>query len=118
MGGIELKIKIPKLKRKILKLKFIDPTYAVVRASARKGQLLSDQQLIDLTSSRDLKDFLNRVKERYPVLALNVTPPLKEVEDLLLKVFRDEVDEFIKMCPDMSPMLQLIKREIEGGGGG
>ena len=113
MEGIELKIKY-KLKSKILKLKFIDPTYAVVRASARKGQLLSDQQLIDLASSRDLKEFLNRAKERYPALALNVTPSLKEVEDLLLKAFGEEVDEFIKMCPDASPILRLIKREIEG----
>jgi vacuolar-type H+-ATPase subunit C/Vma6 len=87
----------------------------VVRASARKGQLLSDQQLMDLATSRDLKELLNRIKERYPTLALNVTPSLKELEDLLLKDYRDEVDEFIKMCPGASPLLQLMKREIEEG---
>jgi len=90
-----------------------DLTYAVVKASARKGGLLSDQQFVELSSSRDLKDFVNRVKERYPVLVLNVTPTEKEIEDLLLRSFRDEVDEFIKYCAGASLILQLIKREVE-----
>jgi vacuolar-type H+-ATPase subunit C/Vma6 len=91
----------------------VDLSYAVVKASARKGGLLSYQQLVELASSRDLKDFVNRVKERYPALALSATPTERELEDLLLKSFTDEVDEFIEACPDASAFLQLIKREVE-----
>jgi len=119
-GGIELKRKILKLIKPRLKaikprFKLTELSSAVVKASARKGQLLSDQQLSDLAASKDLNDFLNRAKERYPILASSVTPSLREVEDLMLKAFSSEVDEFIKVCPDASQILQLIKREVEEG---
>jgi len=93
----------------------MDLIYAVIKAAARIGGLLSNQQIMELASSRDLKDLLNRAKERYPALALNVTPTLREIEDLLLKAFRDEMDEFINASPGISPILQLIKREVEEG---
>jgi vacuolar-type H+-ATPase subunit C/Vma6 len=89
-----------------------DLTYAVIKASARKGTLLSDQQLTDLASSKDLKDLLNRVKERYPNLSSVAQMP-KAIEEGLLNSYRQEISEFQKAAPDISIILKIVRREVE-----
>lgn len=88
-----------------------DLTYAAVKASIRKGALLTDQQLVELASSRDLKDLLNRIKDRYACLA-NISPSLKPIEDTLTKSYGDEIDEFVRAAPDISPILKMARREV------
>lgn len=92
-----------------------DFIYAGVRASAKKGNLLNHQQLMDLTSAKDLKDLVNRLKDKYPALATKAMPSIEEFEELLLKSFRDEVDEFIGAAPKASHLLRLVKREADEG---
>lgn len=93
-----------------------DFIYAGVRASAKKGDLLTHQQLTELTSSKDIRDLVNRLKDRYPILTSKVTFSVEELEELLLKSFRDEVDEFIGAAPKASHLLRLVKRESDEEG--
>jgi len=90
-----------------------DLVFGAVKASSRKGRLLTNQQLIDLAGSRDLKDLINRLKDKYPALS-TVTPSLKEVEKALLKTYRDEVGDLVKIAPDLAPVLRMPIREVEG----
>jgi vacuolar-type H+-ATPase subunit C/Vma6 len=89
-----------------------DLVFGAVKASSRKGELLTNQQIIDLVGSRDLKDLLNRVKDRYPFLA-TVSPSLSVIEEALLKSYKDEVREFIKIAPELTPVLRMALREVE-----
>jgi vacuolar-type H+-ATPase subunit C/Vma6 len=89
-----------------------DLIYAVIKASARKGTLLSDQQLIDLASSKDLKDLMNRVKDRYPNLSSVALTP-KAIEEGLLHSYSQEISEFQKAAPDISMILKIVRREVE-----
>lgn len=89
-----------------------DLTYAAVKASVRKGGLFTNQQLIDLASSRDLKDLLNRLKEKYPCL-VNVPPSLVALEGALIKSYADEIDEFARAAQDISPILMMARREVQ-----
>ena len=97
---------------KLVKPKFIDITSAVIKASARKGTLLTDQQLIDLAPSKDLKDLLNRVKERYPNLSSVALTP-KAIEEGFLDCYRQEISEFQKAAPDISMILSIVWREVD-----
>lgn len=90
-----------------------DLVFGAVKASSRKGRLLTNQQIIDLAGSRDLKDLLNRLKDKYPLLS-TVVPSLKEIEEALLKSYRDEVNDLIKAAPDLAPVLRMSIREVEG----
>jgi vacuolar-type H+-ATPase subunit C/Vma6 len=89
-----------------------DLTYGVVKASARKSRLLSDQQIIDLANSRDLKDLQNKLKDMYPSLG-DVTPSLRAIEESLLGSYTDEVDEFVKAAPDLAPIFSMLRREVD-----
>lgn len=89
-----------------------DLVFGAVRASSRKGKLLSNQQFIDLANSRDLKDLMNRLKDRYPLLG-TISPSLKEMEEALLKSYRDEVGDLMKATPDLEPVLKIYIREVE-----
>lgn len=89
-----------------------DLVFGAVKASSRKGELLTNQQIIDLVGSRDLKDLLNRVKDRYPFLA-SLNPSLKELEEALLESYKDEVREFIKVTPELGPVLRMALREVD-----
>jgi vacuolar-type H+-ATPase subunit C/Vma6 len=95
-------------------VKSIDLTSAVIKASARKGALLTDQQLIDLTSSKDLKDLLNRIKERCPNLSSVALTP-KAIEEGFLDFYRQEISEFQKVAPDISMILNIVRREVDEG---
>jgi vacuolar-type H+-ATPase subunit C/Vma6 len=89
-----------------------DLTYAAVKASIRKGELMTDQQLTELASSRDLKDLVNRVKEKYPSL-VSVTTQVKQIEDALTNSYRDEVEQFMKAAPEIASILAMAKREVD-----
>jgi hypothetical protein len=89
-----------------------DLVFGAVKASSRKGRLFTNQQIIDLVGSRDLKDLQNRVKEKYPLLAV-AAPSLKGMEEGLIKSFKEEVDEFIKATPDLEPALRMAQREVD-----
>lgn len=89
-----------------------DLVFGAVKASSRKGRLLTNQQIIDLVGSRDLKDLLNRLKDRYPALA-TVAPSLRPIEETLLKSYKDEVSDLIKAAPDLAPILRMAIREVE-----
>jgi vacuolar-type H+-ATPase subunit C/Vma6 len=93
-------------------VKFIDLTSAVIKASARKGALLTDQQLIDLASSKDLKDLLNRVKERYPNLSSVALTP-KAIEEGFMESYKQEISEFQKVAPDISMILNIVRHEVD-----
>lgn len=89
-------------------------TYAVVKASARKSDLLTDQQIIDLASSKDLKELVNKIKDRYPtVLSVGGSPTLEDVEKAVLDSFCSEVEEFIKVFPKARNVLKMVKQEVE-----
>ncbi len=89
-----------------------DLVFGAVKASSRKGKLFTEQQIIDLVGSRDLKDLQNRIKERYPLLAA-ATPSLKGIEEGLIKSYKDEIDRFIKATPDLEPALRMAQREVD-----
>jgi len=91
----------------------VDLTYAVVKASAKKGKLLTDQNFVEVAGARDLRDFAGRVKERYPNLGAMIDPSLREIEDQLRGNFTAEVDEFSKAAPELSQLFELLKRELE-----
>ncbi|MGQ9759633.1 MAG: V-type ATPase subunit [Candidatus Methanomethylicaceae archaeon] len=91
-----------------------ETTFAVVRASARKGDLLTDQQIIDLASSKDLKELVNKIKDRYPALLnISVLITSEAVEETLLKSFCDEVEEFIEVFPKARDVLKILRQEVE-----
>ncbi len=89
-----------------------DFTYAAVKASGRKGKLLTDQQIMELATQKDLKDIVNRIKPNYPSLA-NASPDLVEYESILKESFFKEVDEFIKVSPETADFFMIIKREAQ-----
>jgi vacuolar-type H+-ATPase subunit C/Vma6 len=89
-----------------------DLVFGAVKASSRKGKLFTNQQIVDLVGSRDLKDLQNRIKERYPLLAA-ATPSLKGIEEDLIRSYKDEVNEFIKATPDLEPALRMAQREVD-----
>lgn len=91
-----------------------DFTYAAVKASGRKGKLLTDQQIMELASQKDLKDIVNRIKPAYPDFA-NMSPNLVEYESILKESFFKEIDEFIKVSPETTNFFMLIKREAQEG---
>jgi vacuolar-type H+-ATPase subunit C/Vma6 len=88
-----------------------DLVFGAVKASSRKGKLFTNQQVVDLVGSRDLKDLQNRIKERYPSLAASA-PSLKGIEEGLARSYKDEVDEFIKATPELEPALRMAQREV------
>lgn len=91
-------------------------SYAVVKAAARKGQLLTEQQILDLASSKDLKEVINKLKERYPsLLTLGPTPDIEAFEKTLFESFCEEVEEFVKIFPKAGKILKLFEQEIEEG---
>lgn len=91
-------------------------SYAVVKASARKGQLLSAQQIMDLASSKDLKEFITKLKDRYPsLLTLGAAPTFETIEKTMFEAFSEEVQEFIGIFPKAEKILRLLKQELEEG---
>ncbi|MGC8936845.1 MAG: V-type ATPase subunit [Candidatus Methanomethylicaceae archaeon] len=91
-------------------------SYSVVKASARKGQLLSDQQIMDLASSKDLKEFITKLKDRYPsLLTLGAKPTLENIDKALFEAFCEEVQEFIGVFPKAEKILGLLKQDLEEG---
>ncbi len=93
-----------------------DTAYAVVKASARKGDLLTDQQMIDLASSKDLGELVNKLKDRYSELLKIVgSPTLEAMEKSVSESFCNEVEDFIKVFPKARNILKLIRQELEEG---
>ncbi|MEN3034700.1 MAG: V-type ATPase subunit [Candidatus Methanosuratincola sp.] len=88
-----------------------DPVYTVVKASARKGRLLTREQFLELSYSKDLKEFANKLKEKVPTLE---APALsaKALEAALYSAYLAEVDEFIKTTDRLEKALRFFKREI------
>ncbi len=91
-----------------------DLTYAAVKASGRKGKLLTEQQLMELASQKDLKDLINKIRPNYQSLT-NASPELVEFESILKDGFLKEADEFIKNTPEASDLLMLIKKQMQEG---
>ena len=91
-----------------------DFTYAAVKASGRKGKLLTEQQIMELASQKELKDVINRIKPNYPDLA-NASADLVEYEAVLKEGFFKEVDEFVKVTPEAADFFTLIKRQAQEG---
>ncbi|MCX8182462.1 MAG: V-type ATPase subunit [Candidatus Methanomethyliaceae archaeon] len=89
-------------------------SYAVVKAAARKGQLLPEQQILDLTSSKDLKELINKLKDRYPsLLTLGPVPSVEAIEKTIFEAFCGEVEEFVEMFPKAGKILRLFEQEID-----
>ncbi|MEM4656964.1 MAG: V-type ATPase subunit [Candidatus Methanosuratincola sp.] len=88
-----------------------DPVYTVVKASARKGRLLTREQFLELSYSKDLKELANKLKERVPTLE---SPALsaKALEGELFSAYLAEVDEFIKTSDKLTKVLSFFKREV------
>ncbi|MEM4644154.1 MAG: V-type ATPase subunit [Candidatus Methanomethylicaceae archaeon] len=89
-------------------------SYAVVKAAARKGQLLLEQQILDLASSKELKELVNKLKDKYPsLLALGPNPSLEAFERTIFDDFCKEVEEFAEMFPKAKMILRLFEQEID-----
>jgi vacuolar-type H+-ATPase subunit C/Vma6 len=86
--------------------------YTAVRASAKRSKMLSERQLIELTSSKDLNELVSRLRNIYPELA-DVKPDSRNIEEKLLELFYTELSEFIKIAPSYRELLELLKEEFE-----
>ncbi|MEN3006203.1 MAG: V-type ATPase subunit [Candidatus Methanosuratincola petrocarbonis] len=88
-----------------------DPVYTVVKASARKGRLLTREQFLELSYSKDLKELANKLKDRVPTLE---APALdaKALEGALYGAYLAEVDEFTKTSDKLTKALSFFKREV------
>ncbi|MCQ5337238.1 MAG: V-type ATPase subunit [Candidatus Methanomethylicia archaeon] len=86
--------------------------YTAVRASAKRSKMLSERQLIELTSSKDLNELVSRLRSIYPELA-DVKPDSRNIEEKLLELFYTELSEFIKIAPSYRELLELLKQEFE-----
>ncbi|RWX72938.1 MAG: H(+)-transporting two-sector ATPase [Candidatus Methanosuratincola subterraneus] len=88
-----------------------DPVYTVVKASARKGRLLTREEFLELSYSKDLKELANKLKERVPTLE---APALsaKALEASLYSAYLAEVDEFTKTSDRLKKALSFFKREV------
>jgi vacuolar-type H+-ATPase subunit C/Vma6 len=89
-----------------------DVVYTAVRASAKRSKMLSERQLIELTSSKDLNELVSRLRNIYPELA-DVKPDSRNIEEKLLELFYRELSEFIKIAPSYRELLELLKQEFE-----
>jgi len=89
-----------------------DVVYTAVRASAKRSKMLSERQLIELTSSKDLNELVSRLRSIYPELA-DVKPDSRNIEEKLLELFYTELSEFIKIAPSYRELLELLKQEFE-----
>lgn len=89
-----------------------DVVYTAVRASAKRSKMLSERQLIELTSSKDLNELVSRLRNIYPELA-DVKPDSRNIEEKLLELFYTELSEFIKIAPSYRELLELLKQEFE-----
>jgi vacuolar-type H+-ATPase subunit C/Vma6 len=91
-------------------------SYAVVKAAARKGRLLSEQQILDLASSKEFKELVNKLKDAYPsLLTLGALLNFEGIEKAMYEAFRGEVEEFIGMLPKAGKILRLLEQEMEEG---
>ncbi|MBC7112958.1 MAG: V-type ATPase subunit [Candidatus Methanomethyliales bacterium] len=91
-------------------------SYAVVKAAARKGRLLSEQQILDLASSKDLKEITNKLKEDYPsLLTLSVPLNFEGFEKAMFEALHKEVEEFVEVLPKAGGILRLLEQEMEEG---
>ncbi|MEJ5293115.1 MAG: V-type ATPase subunit [Candidatus Methanosuratincola sp.] len=88
-----------------------DPVYTVVKASARKGRLLTREQFLELSYSKDLKEFANKIRERLPNLE---SPAIssKALEGALYSAYLAEVNEFIKTSDKLAKAFGFFKREV------
>lgn len=86
--------------------------YTAVKASAKRSKMLSERQLIELTSSKDLNELVSRLRSIYPELA-DVKPDSRNIEEKLLELFYTELSEFIKIAPSYRELLELLKQEFE-----
>ncbi|MBC7120410.1 MAG: V-type ATPase subunit [Candidatus Methanosuratus sp.] len=89
-----------------------DPAYTVVKASARKGGLLTREQLLELSYSKDLKELAGRLKERMPEFEASALTA-KVFEDALYGAYIAEVEEFMRISDKVSKTLGFFKREVE-----
>ncbi|RZN56354.1 MAG: hypothetical protein EF809_03000 [Candidatus Methanomethylicota archaeon] len=89
-----------------------DVVYTAVKASAKRSKMLSERQLIELTSSKDLNELVSRLRSIYPELA-DVKPDSRNIEEKLLELFYTELSEFIKIAPSYRELLELLKQEFE-----
>lgn len=88
-----------------------DPIYTVVKASARKGRLLTREQFLELSYSKDLKELANKLKERVPNLEVTALSA-KALEGALYSAYLAEVDEFMKTSDKLTKALSFFRREI------
>ncbi|MCC6013206.1 MAG: V-type ATPase subunit [Candidatus Verstraetearchaeota archaeon] len=89
-----------------------DVVYTAIKASAKRSRMLSERQLIELTSSRDLNELISKLRGIYPELT-EVKPDSKIIEEKLLELFYNEINEFIKIVPYYKDLLELLKQELE-----
>jgi vacuolar-type H+-ATPase subunit C/Vma6 len=89
-----------------------DVVYTAIKASAKRSRMLSERQLIELTSSRDLNELISKLRGIYPELT-EVKPDSKIIEEKLLELFYNEINEFIKIVPYYKDLLELLKQEFE-----
>jgi len=88
-----------------------DPVYTVVKASARKGRLLTREEFLELSYSKDLKELANKLKEKVPTLEVPALSA-KALEASLYSAYLAEVDEFTKTSDRLKKALSFFKREV------
>lgn len=88
-----------------------DPAYIVVKASARKSRLLTPEQIAEISSSKDLKELINRLKERVPGIDASKASA-SDFEEAVFGGYTAEIQEFIKSSPKLSEVLSFFTREV------
>lgn len=86
--------------------------YVVVMAAARKSRMLTEQQMIEIASSKSVEELLNRVKEHYQI-TIETPQNIERIEEEFIEKFRRETEEFIEKLPSRRELLRLISREYE-----
>lgn len=86
--------------------------YVAVMAAARKSRMLTEQQMIEIASSRNVEELLNRIKDYYQI-AIEASLNIERVEEEFIEKFHKEVEEFIEKLPSREKLLRLIIREYE-----
>lgn len=86
--------------------------YVAVMAAARKSRMLTEQQMMEIASSKNVEELLSRIKDYYQV-SIEAPLNIERAEEELVEKFHREVEEFLEKMPNRERLLRLITRELE-----
>ncbi|MDH5806297.1 MAG: V-type ATPase subunit [Candidatus Methanomethylicaceae archaeon] len=86
--------------------------YVAVMAAARKSRMLTEQQMIEFLSLKNIEELINRIKDYYQI-TIQTPLNIERIEEEFIEKFYKEVEEFIEKLPSRRKLLKLIIREFE-----